>query len=69
MRFMRFHFIIIPAVALLLTSCANEGVIVQKDTVPLPFYESLGVDGSYKLAVRDSSGVSWRNPDPSRLTT
>jgi hypothetical protein len=49
---------LLPAVLLapLLTSCANQGVIVRKDSGPLPFYESLGVDGSYKFAVRDSAG-------------
>ena len=54
---MRFSSSICVVVALLLTGCANEGVIVQKDSVPLPFYESLGVVGSYKLALRDRSGA------------
>jgi hypothetical protein len=52
---MRFHIITI-LLALFLTSCANEGVIVRKDTGPLPFYESLGVDGSYAFLLRDSAG-------------
>ncbi len=43
--------------ASLLASCANEGVIVSKDSAPLPFYGSLGIDGSYKLALRDSTGA------------
>ncbi len=44
----------------LLTSCANEGVIVRKDAGPLPFYESLGVDGSYAFLLRDNAGSMHR---------
>lgn len=40
-----------------MASCAYEGVIVRKDSSPLPLYESVGVDGSYKLALRDRTGA------------
>ena len=54
---MRLYFISSFILPLFLASCAYEGVIVQKNSGPLPFYESIGVDGSYKLALRDSSGM------------
>lgn len=54
---MRSYLIATLVFPLVLSSCAYEGVIVRKDSGPLPFYESLGVDGSYKLALRDSSGM------------
>ena len=46
-----------PLLALLLSSCANQGTVVQKNSSPMPFYHSLGIDGSYKLALRDSAGA------------
>jgi hypothetical protein len=52
---MRFTYL--PLLALLFTSCANEGTVVRKDSNPMPFYHSLGIDGSYKLALRDSAGA------------
>src|SRR3954451_22480279 len=57
---MRFYLVPTFLVPLLLTSCANQGVIVRKDSGPLPFYESLGIDGSYKFAVKDSAGSVHR---------
>ncbi len=54
---MRLPFFFSLAFAALLTSCANEGVIVKKNSTELPFYETLGVDGSYKLALRDNAGT------------
>lgn len=54
---MRIHSIAAFSLALVFASCANEGVVVRKDSGPLPFYDSLGVDGSYKLALRDSTGA------------
>ncbi len=54
MRLVPLFFVLTAA---LLPGCANEGVIVSKDSAPLPFYGSLGVDGSYKLALRDSTGA------------
>lgn len=54
---MRFYFSAFLLPALLLTSCANEGVIVRKDSSAMPFYHTLGIDGSYKLALRDNAGA------------
>lgn len=42
--------------ALLLGSCAYEGAIVQKEFRPLPFTDSLGVDGIYTFKLRDRDG-------------
>lgn len=44
----------------LLAGCAHEGVVVQKDTSPSPFYHSLGIDGSYAFLLRDKTGVVRR---------
>jgi hypothetical protein len=52
---MRFTYL--PLLALLFTSCANEGTVVRKDSNPMPFYHSLGIEGSYKLALRDGAGA------------
>jgi hypothetical protein len=43
-------------VATLLSSCAYEGVIVEKRFRPLPFPDSLGVDAIYNFQLRDSVG-------------
>jgi hypothetical protein len=40
----------------LLSSCAYEGVVVDKRTRPLPFPESLGVDGMYTFKLRNHAG-------------
>jgi len=48
-------------VAPLLIACAYQGTIVQKASQPLPFAYSLGIDGSYKFALRDRLGhVRWQ---------
>jgi hypothetical protein len=48
-------------VAPLLIACAYQGKIVQKAGRPLPFAYSLGIDASYKFAVRDRVGrVRWQ---------
>ena len=58
---MRFHTLVSFLFAIfLLTGCANEGVIVRKDAGPLPFYQSLGVDGSYAFLLRDNAGSMHR---------
>ena len=57
MRFAPLVFLLIPA---FLNGCANEGVVVQKDSGPQPFYHSLGVDGSYAFLLRDQSGATHR---------
>lgn len=36
---------------------AFDGVIVAKTAAPLPFYLSVGVDGSYKFLLRDRAGA------------
>jgi hypothetical protein len=45
----------------LLIACANRGTIVQKTGRPLPFAYSLGIDASYKFALRDRPGhIRWQ---------
>jgi hypothetical protein len=53
---MRFRLFLSPLCAVLLGSCAYQGTIVQKDTTPLPFEHSYGLDGSYAFLLRDSTG-------------
>ncbi|HEY0369844.1 MAG TPA: hypothetical protein VGC85_09625 [Chthoniobacterales bacterium] len=43
-----------------LTSCAYQGVIVQKQARPHPLYESIGIDGVYSFLLRDNSGAMRR---------
>jgi hypothetical protein len=44
-----------------LIACAYQGTIVQKAGRPLPFAYSLGIDASYKFALRDRLGhVRWQ---------
>ncbi len=57
---MRFYSILSLLVPLLFAGCANEGVIVRKDSGPLPFYETIGVDGSYAFILRDRAGSMHR---------
>lgn len=57
---MRIKFSLSLLSAALLTGCAHEGVVVQKEASPLPFYHSLGVDGSYAFMLRDRAGVVRR---------
>ena len=40
----------------LLSGCAYEGVVVDKRSRPLPFPESLGVDGMYTFKLRNHAG-------------
>lgn len=55
---------ITPLICLIATTffvgCAYEGVIVQKNSNPLPLYHSIGVDGSYSFILRDRSGAMHR---------
>lgn len=46
--------------AVFLAGCAYEGVIVQKNSNPLPFYETAGIEGSYAFLLRDTAGVVRR---------
>ncbi len=45
---------------LFLTSCANQGVVVQKESRPHPFYESVGIENVYTFMLRDDAGVIHR---------
>ena len=58
--FMRLTIVVCIACAALLTSCAYEGVIVQKDAQPLPFTHTAGIDGSYAFLLRDNTGTVRR---------
>jgi len=45
----------------LLIACAYQGTIVQKASRPLPFAYSLGIDASFKFALRDHLGhIRWQ---------
>ena len=58
MRRQTFLFLVIGP---LLIACAYQGTIVQKADQSLPFAYSLGIDGSYKFALRDRLGhVRWQ---------
>ena len=43
-----------------LTACANQGVIVRKDSGPMPMYHTLGMEGSYSFYLRDRNGAVHR---------
>ncbi len=55
---------LLPILSLAITTClfgcAQQGVIVQKDSGPQPLYHSLGIDGSYALLLRDNAGAVHR---------
>lgn len=57
---MRFYSILGLFLPLFFAGCASEGVIVRKDSGPLPFYETIGVDGSYAFILRDRAGSMHR---------
>lgn len=57
---MRFHPVVNLFAFTFLTSCAHEGVIVRKDSTAQPFYQSVGVDGSYSFMLRDNAGSIHR---------
>jgi len=44
------------ACILFLSGCAFQGVVIEKRFRPLPFYDSLGMDGIYKFELRDRAG-------------
>ncbi|MFN2508284.1 MAG: hypothetical protein ABR589_05880 [Chthoniobacterales bacterium] len=46
--------------ASVLVGCAQEGVIVQKDARPSPFYLSYDMEGSYTFYLRDRAGAVHR---------
>ncbi|MDP9254423.1 MAG: hypothetical protein M3O66_05735 [Verrucomicrobiota bacterium] len=53
---MRSTIIVYLAAVALLSGCAFQGVIVEKRFRPLPFPDSLGVDGMYNFQLRDRAG-------------
>ncbi|MBA2271848.1 MAG: hypothetical protein H0W20_14825 [Chthoniobacterales bacterium] len=57
---MRLPILVCTACAAFLTSCAYEGVIVQKDAQPLSLYHTAGVEGSYAFLLRDNAGTVRR---------
>lgn len=57
---MRFSIPLCIACAAVLTSCAYEGTIVQKDVRPLPFTHTAGIDGSYAFLLKDNTGTVRR---------
>ena len=57
---MHLRSLLYPLCAVLLGSCAYQGTIVQKDTTPLPFTHSYGLDGSYAFLLRDNTGTVRR---------
>ena len=44
------------ALSALLTGCAVEGVVVEKNSRPFPFIASVGMDGIYKFKLRNPQG-------------
>ncbi len=48
--------ILFVAAALIISGCAFNGVVVEKRFRPLPFPDSLGIDGIYNFQIRDSAG-------------
>ncbi|MEP6810127.1 MAG: hypothetical protein ABI992_07775 [Chthoniobacterales bacterium] len=57
---MRPLIVLLLANTVFLLGCAQQGVIVEKESGPQPFYHSVGVDGSYAFLLRDQSGVTHR---------
>jgi hypothetical protein len=59
--FVRLQTFLFLCVGPLLIACAYQGTIVQKAGRPLPFAYSLGIDASYKFALRDRLGhIRWQ---------
>ncbi len=57
---MRLLPIFLLALVTCLVGCAQQGVIVEKNSGPHPLYYSIGVDGSYAFLLRDASGAVHR---------
>ncbi|MEP6685772.1 MAG: hypothetical protein ABJB22_03265, partial [Verrucomicrobiota bacterium] len=53
---MRPTFLLNPVLAALLTGCALQGVVVEKNFRPFPFVDSVGMDAIYKFKLRDPQG-------------
>src|SRR5437763_2034266 len=59
--FVPLHTFLFLCLGPLLIACAYQGTIVQKAGRPLPFAYSLGIDASFKFALRDGLGhVRWQ---------
>jgi hypothetical protein len=59
--FVRLQTFLFLCLAPLLIACAYQGTIVQKAGQPLPFAYSLGIDASFKFALRDRLGhIRWQ---------
>ena len=43
--------------AAFLSGCAYQGIVTEKRSRPLPFYESLGMDAIYNFQLRDNAGA------------
>ncbi len=54
---MRFTTVLSLCLAAFLSGCAIQGVVVEKRFRPLPFSDSLGVDGIYNFQLRDAQGL------------
>lgn len=57
---MRSTVILVLLGILLLAGCAHEGTVVRKEFRPLPFRDSLGIEGIYRFEVRDREGYVHR---------
>ena len=57
---MRLPVTIVVVAATFLTSCAYEGVVVEKRSRPHPLYHSVGIEGVYTFVLRDQSGALHR---------
>lgn len=57
---MRFKFPVFLLSAALVSSCAYEGTVVQKDLQPHPMYLSQGIEGKYTFVLQDKAGVRRR---------
>jgi hypothetical protein len=54
------NFLLCLVLAVSLSGCAFQGVVVEKKAEPSPFYHSVGIDGSYSFMLRDSAGIVRR---------
>ncbi|MDQ6654982.1 MAG: hypothetical protein M3Y80_04120 [Verrucomicrobiota bacterium] len=57
---MRLKFFALAVSAALLSSCAYEGVVVEKELEPHPLYLSQGIEGKYTFILQDKAGVRHR---------
>ncbi len=57
---MRLRLSALAVSAALLSSCAYEGVVVEKELQPHPLYLSQGIEGKYTFILQDKAGVRHR---------